>query len=42
MTAAEWAERTAQAQGKPVKVEDPAVLARVAVLVASRKGASDG
>lgn len=33
MTPAEWAERTAQAQGLPPKVEDPAVLARIAALL---------
>lgn len=39
MTAAEWARRTALAQGLPEKVSDPAVLARVAALLTAGRGA---
>lgn len=37
-TPAAWAEATATAQGLPPRVEDPAVLARVAALVAGSRG----
>lgn len=42
MTPADRAQQARQAQGLAPTVDDPAVLARVAVLIASRKGASDG
>jgi hypothetical protein len=35
--AQQWAEETAQAQGLPVKVNDPQVLAAAAVLLAARE-----
>lgn len=38
MSPHEWAERTAQAQGRPPTIEDPAVLARIAALVAAGRG----
>lgn len=37
MTPAEWAEQTAQAQGLPAQVTDPAALRRVAILLAATR-----